>query len=288
VLVVAPHFIWVATHGWRTFEWMLSSHPAADHGTALLSGFGYVAGMAGYVAAPALIALLATRPSVDVIHDTLWPQAADRRLAVLAFLCPLLLPALAAPLVGGKLVSLWALAGVVTLPVILLSSPRLVLSRTAAVRILALAVALPLLAILAAPVVAFAIHRFGTDTDSPHFRLVAQAVEKVWRETTDRPLRIIGSYENLVSGTVFYYRDGPSAFEIVNPRMTPWIDDARLARDGYAMVCPADNVLCMNALNTRAAAAPGGKRAEVTISRTYLGYSDPPQQFVIATVPPER
>jgi hypothetical protein len=184
-------------------------------------------------------------------------------------------------------VSLWALAGVITLPIIVLSPPRLLLTREAALRILGFAVVLPLLAIAAAPAVAFIIHRFGTDTDSPHYRQVAQAVERVWHETTDQPLRIVGSYENLLSGTVFYYRDGPSAFEIVNPRMTPWIDDARLARDGLAMVCPADNVLCMNALNARAARAPGGKRAEATISRTYMGYSDPPQQFVIATVPPD-
>ena len=43
----------------------------------------------------------------------------------------------------------------------------------------------------------------------------------------------------------------------------------------------------LGALNARAARARGGKRAEATISRTYMGYSDPPQQFVIATVPPD-
>ncbi len=46
-LVVAPHFIWVATHGWRTFEWMFSSHPASDYGTALWSGVQYIAGTIG-------------------------------------------------------------------------------------------------------------------------------------------------------------------------------------------------------------------------------------------------
>jgi hypothetical protein len=137
-------------------------------------------------------------------------------------------------------------------------------------------------------VVAFVIHRFGTDTDSPHYRLVAQAVEKVWRETTDQPLRIVGSYENIISGTLFYYRDGPSAYDIAGPRMTPWINDARLERDGLAMVCPADNVMCMNALNALADKALGGKRAEVDISRNYLGYATPAQRFVIATVPPGR
>jgi hypothetical protein len=285
-LVIAPHLVYVATHGWRTFEWTFSSHPAADLWSTLRSGVGYVAGTAGYIAAPILIAFIAARPTSTAIRDMVWPPESDRRLVVLVFLIPLLLPVLAALLVGGKLVSIWGLAGVVTLPVIILSSGRIELTRTAMLRILALAIAVPLLALIASPVIAFAIHRFGTDTDSPHYRLVAQAVEKVWRETTDRPLRIVGSYENLLSGTLFYYRDRPSGYDIAGPRMTPWINDMRLARDGIAMVCPADNVLCMSALNTRAEHAPGGKRADVEISRSYMGYQTPAQRFVIATVPP--
>jgi 4-amino-4-deoxy-L-arabinose transferase-like glycosyltransferase len=287
-LVIAPHLVYVATHEWRTFEWTFSSHPAADLWTSMRSAFGYVIGAAGYVAAPVLIALIATRPKTDGLRDMLWPAQPDRRLLVLAFLLPLFLPALVAPFVGGKLVSLWALAGIAPVPAILLSSPQVALPREAAIRILALAAAIPLLALAASPMVAFVIHRFGTDTDSPHYRLVAQAVEKVWRETTDQPLRIVGSYENIVSGTLFYYRDGPSGYDIAGPRMTPWIDDARLRRDGLAMVCPADNVMCMNALNALADKAPGGKRAEVDISRSYLGYTTPAQHFVIAIVPPGR
>jgi 4-amino-4-deoxy-L-arabinose transferase-like glycosyltransferase len=286
ILVIAPHLVYVTTHGWRTFEWTFSSHPAVDEWAALRSALDYIAGTAGYAAAPVLITLIATRPAGAAIHDMLWPPEPDRRLVIFAFLVPLLLPALAALIVGGKLVSIWALAGLVPLPVILLSSRLILLTRTAALRILALAVALPLSALIVSPMVAFVIHRFGTDTDSPHYRLVAQAVEKVWRETTDQPLRIVGSYENLVSGTLFYYRDGPSAYDIAGPRMTPWIDDAQLARHGLAMVCPADNVMCMNALNARAALARGGKRAEVDISRYYLGSATPPQRFVIAIVPP--
>ena len=284
-LVIAPHLIWVGTHGWRTFEWAFSSHPA-DRWTALRSCVDYALGMIGYIAGPLLIVWIGARPSLQAVRDSWWPDDTDRRLVVLAFFAPLLLPVLLAPIIGGKLVPLWPLAGVIPLPVILLSSESIKLSRTAALRILALAIAVPLAALAASPIVALVIHRVGTDTDAPHYRLVAEAAEKVWQQTTDKPLRIVGSYENLISGTLFYYRDGPSAYDIANPRMTPWIDDATLARDGIAMVCPADNVLCMNALNARASAAPGGKRAEVDISRRYMGTSDPPQHFVIATIPP--
>jgi 4-amino-4-deoxy-L-arabinose transferase-like glycosyltransferase len=285
-LVVAPHFVWVATHDWRTFEWMFSSHPASDRWSAFRYGIDYVAGTIGYLAVPVLIVLVASRPKIDAIRDMVWPGPLDRRLVVLAFMVPLLLPVLVALLLGGRTTSLWALAGVATLPVILLSPSGVVLPRLASQRILALAVAVPLLALAAAPIVALVIHRYGTDTDSPRYRQVAQAVELLWRETTDRPLRFVGSYENLLSGTIFYYRDGPSALEIVNPRMTPWIDEARVARDGLAIVCPADNALCMAALDERMARVPAGRRAVVSISRRYMGSSAPAQEFVIATIPP--
>src|SRR5262249_58861211 len=103
----------------------------------------------------------------NVVRDMLWPQDPGHRLVVLAFLIPLLLPALAAPLVGGKPVSLWALAGVITLPVIVLAPAQLALTREAALRILGFAVALPLLAIAAPPPVPFIIPPFAPHPHSP-------------------------------------------------------------------------------------------------------------------------
>jgi len=91
---------------------------------------------------------LAARPGVAGIFDTLWPSTTDRRLVTVAFWAPLLLPATVALAASLRIVSLWAMPAMTLLPVVLLSSPWLVISRAALVRLLALAVALPVVATL--------------------------------------------------------------------------------------------------------------------------------------------
>jgi hypothetical protein len=272
-------------HDYTPFGYALESHPGTI-AEAFVSGVGYVAGAAGYAAAPILLTAIVAKPSRATIADMLWPADPPRRLAAMVFILPLLLPALMAVATAEKVVSLWAIASMTLLPVVLLSSPGIVIPRVAAIRILAIAVAFPLLAIVAAPVVAVATHFRGTPNYGTQYSLVAEAAGKVWRETTDRPLRLIGSYNNVLYGTVFYFPDRPSTFEIVTPEGTPWTDEARIAREGILLYCPVIENLCMDALNRRAAAAPRGRRAEVEISRVFVGIPGPITRYAVVAIPP--
>jgi hypothetical protein len=172
--------------------------------------------------------------------------------------------------------------------VVLLSSPRVRLPVIAARRIVALAVLVPLIALMASPLIALVIHRRGVPNYATHYRLLAQRIEDVWAQTTDRPLRVVGSYNNLLYGVLSYLPTRPSTLEIVNPYLTAWTSEAQVARDGAALVCPVEENPCMQALARYAARGPAGKRVEVEISRNYLGASDLPDRFVILTVPPRQ
>jgi hypothetical protein len=108
----------------------------------------------------------------------------------------------------------------------------------------------------------------------------------VWRETTEAPLRLIGSYDNVLNGSAFYFPDRPSTFEIVNPALTPWTDEARIARQGILLYCPVAENRCMDALNRRAATAARGRRVEMDISRTFLGIPGPVTRYAVVAVPP--
>jgi hypothetical protein len=281
---LAPHLGWLYAHGFESFGYAMESHPATV-GTALVSGLGYVVGSLGYVTVPALIVLAAARPTWSAIVDTLWPRQAARRLVVLAFTLPLLLPTAAALAAREEVVSIWSIGGMTLFPVVLLSSTRLTIARTEARRILALAVAVPIVALALSPAIAIAIHYQGVPNHATHYRLLAQAVEQTWRKTTDRPLRLIGSGDNLLDGALIYFSGAPSTLEITNPAVTPWSDDARVAREGIALFCAVDEPRCVNAMNDRAARGPPGKRDEVELARTYLGTPDTPERFVIVTIP---
>jgi len=282
-----PHLGWLYANDFRPFTYAMESHPGTLWET-VQSGFAYMSGAAGYAAFPIVVAALATQPTLAALRDTVWPGTPDRRLVLLAFVLPLVLP-LAVSIVAHELIiSLWAIGSMTLLPVVLLSSPRVRLPVIAARRIVALAIVVPLIALMASPLIALVIHHKGVPNYATHYRLLAQRIEDVWAQTTDRPLRIVGSYNNLLYGVLFYLPTRPSTLEIVNPYLTPWISEAQVARDGAALVCPVEENPCMAALARYAARAPAGKRVEVEISRNYLGVSDPPDRFVIVTMPPRQ
>jgi hypothetical protein len=136
------------------------------------------------------------------------------------------------------------------------------------------------------PVVAFVVHLRGVENYGAHYRLVAKAVEKVWHDSTGRPLRLVGGTANLLYGSVFYFADRPSLYEIASPQLTPWVDEARIDRDGIALYCPAADVVCVRALDARAVRSVVRTRVEVQISRTFLGIADKPVHYVIVVIPP--
>ena len=285
-LALSPHVAWIVASDFAPFTYAATSHQS-DVASAALSGLGFVLGVAGYLAAPAILTALAARPSLAAMADTLWPKTPERRLVLIAFAAPILLPALAAIALKVEIVSLWAMGAMTLLPVVLLSSPLVALSRRAAVLLLALALVFPILMTLAAPVIAIAIHREGVPNNAAHYRLVAAAIEKAWREVTDKPLRLVGSQTNLVNGVVFYLGGRPSTLDIVAPQVTPWADEARIAREGAALVCAEPEPFCMLMLDARARNAPAARRFEVEISRSYLGVADAPVRYVIVIVPPQ-
>jgi hypothetical protein len=171
------------------------------------------------------------------------------------------------------------------LPVVLLSSPLLEVNRAAAVNILALAIVLPLLMLAASPVIALVIHRQGVPNYASHYRLIAQAVEQAWRAQSDKPLRIVGGNRPVVDGSNFYFAERPATFMINEPPRTPWVDQARIEREGIAIVCPRVEPGCVKELSGYAARY-GGKVEDVTLARRFFGTSDTPIDYRIAIIPP--
>ena len=284
---LTPHAIWLYAHDFTPFAYAMETHP----GTLLesvQSGLSYITGAAAYVAVPVMLAAAAARPGVAALRDTLWPSTPERRLVLLAFVLPLVLPLVLAVAAHEVVTSLWAIASMTLLPVVLLSSPSIVIPAVAARRIVGIAIAFPLIALTLSPVIALVIHRQGVSNYATHYRGVAQAVETAWVQATPRPLWFVGSYNNLLYGVLFYLPDRVAPLEIVNPAVTPWIDESEVGRDGIALVCPAADTQCMQALDRRAGQSPAARRSEVEISRSYWGVADPPDRFVIAIVPPNQ
>src|SRR4030081_1099378 len=166
-LVLAPHAAWLIANDFAPFSYAVDVHGAASVASTLRAAFGYLAGSVAYVAVPRLLVCLVARPSRAAVADLVWPAGAERRLAATAFWATLLLPALVAPLIGVQLVSLWSISAFTLLPVMLLSSPLVAVSRRNAMRVVALAVVFPFVMVVGAPSMAFGIHRAGSAAAAP-------------------------------------------------------------------------------------------------------------------------
>ena len=152
-IVIAPHVFWLVQHNFEPFAYAMYVHGEKSFADVAISALGYLAGSAGYVAVPVIIALAAARPSRAALGDMVWPSDPDRRLAAAAFWGPLLLPVVGALASGTDITSLWSMSAWTLLPVLLLSPPAMTIAAVDTRRLLAFAVALPVVMAIASPAI---------------------------------------------------------------------------------------------------------------------------------------
>src|SRR5262249_6892614 len=147
--------------------------------------------------------------------------------------------------------SLWTMQSWFLLPIVLLAPAAAVVPRPRAVTTAAAVLAIAALALLAAPVIAFVTHASGgTKHGEPFYRLVSEEITREWRSRIGRPLTIVMG--NGVEAVTFYSPDHPDAVPEFDLRAAPWVTPARLAREGYVVLC--DQPACAAEIGRRAAA----------------------------------
>jgi hypothetical protein len=278
-IVVAPHLYWLAAGGGGASYALLSeSVMGADtFGVALAKSGYYLLGSAAYVAGPLL--LLATlRPRRAVLADIAWPADADRQQALLLFAVPLILPALVNLVLPHRLTAVWTFPNWALLPVVLYGSPLVTVDARAVARAGALALAVALAALIASPVLAYLKLRDGAGLARAHPQQVAEAVERF----AGRSVPLFWGSEEAVASLAFYL---PAARRLSGDASAAE-NRAEIGAQGLVIVCMSDDTSCQ----ATAAALAGGqpRQADVTFTRTLLGFSGPPASYRIIVVPAER
>ncbi|HEX2537194.1 MAG TPA: glycosyltransferase family 39 protein [Pseudolabrys sp.] len=281
LLVLAPHLKWLFESHFAPFDYAMTVHGEKSLAIAATSALGYLAGSLGYVAlALIIVAAIARLPSV--LADAAWPQDGDRRLAAAAFWAPLLLPVVAALAGKTEITSLWSMSAWTLLPVVLLSPSALHLRPVDTRRLLGLAIALPLVMLVASPAIAW----FTRDKAQPaeaQGRLLAQEVDRDWRNLTPEPLRFVGGEADLAYAVVTWSADRPRA--LTDMPMPP---ATVLRRAGRAIVCFVEDKGCKSKAAELAAVTPGSRVVESTIVRGFFRSLGRPQGYTITLIPPVR
>jgi len=276
LLVLAPHLVWIANGGSSTFAF--AQDTLGSETSAMSKSVSYLLGVVAYIAAPIVIMVL-LQPPRAAVRDMLLPQAPERRLMLLILIIALVLPAVVNLARPVRLTPIWTIPNWTLLPVVLLASPLVAVSRAAAIRILAAALALPIAAVIAAPVVALTIHHLGRADQHARYRLIADAITATWRAATTQPLRIVSGGGESLNGVAFYLSDAAP--------LAPWIARERIKTQGIALVCPVEAKDCIDEID-RIDQARTAVRREVELARSYLGIRGRTVRYVIAAVPPAR
>ncbi len=281
LVLMAPHLWWLVNSHFETFTYALTIHGEKSLAIAAKSTLGYLGGSLAYVAVPLIVvAAMARRPAV--LADVAWPRDDERRLAAAAFWAPLLLPVIGAIAGRTEITSLWSMSAWTLLPVLLLSPPALPIRPVETQRLLGIAIAVPIVMLIASPAIAW-FTRDRVDPSVAQARLLAQEVDRDWKNTTPEVLRFVGGEASLVDGVITWSADRPRA--LTNMPAPP--ADA-LTRDGMVLVCPSGNAGCKTAAAAAAHGTPGSRTFESTIVRGVWGRLGAPQAYTIVLVPPRR
>jgi len=281
-VVLAPHIAWLVHHEFAPFGYAVTVHGGKPLLSTAIKALGYLAGSAGYAAIPIIVVLATTRPNRATIADMVWPTDTERRLAAAAFWGPLLLPAAGALASGTALSSLWSMPAWTLLPVLLLSPATVTIAAVDTHRILIAAVAIPLLMLIASPVIAIIAQRNGPAPARAQASLLAAQVERAWHEATPQPLRFVGGDTSIAYGIIAYADERPRAL----PGM-PQPSDAELTYSGMALVCFAEDKNCRQAAEALAARIGPSRQIETEIVRNYLSFAGRPQRYTVFLVPPQ-
>jgi 4-amino-4-deoxy-L-arabinose transferase-like glycosyltransferase len=284
-IAISPHIVWLFQADFITLAWA-RSRVTVSMSDVLRSLSEYVGGSIGY-GAGAIIAVMLLRPSLDWQREAFFPSEPWRRTAAIMYWLPPLIPIVFALSLGINLLSLWIAPAYSLLPVLLLSPALINVPRPAVAAMAAVSAIVALIALLIAPAVAAWKLTNGVENDAAYGRLLAAEVDRTWRRASDRPLKLIGGRFYLAYTTAFYAADRPVTFADFSQRFSPLVDDKRIAHEGMAMVCPAEDKECLEAMTEYRKRAPDGPAIEVELARHWLGLAGPPQRFIIATLPPQ-
>jgi 4-amino-4-deoxy-L-arabinose transferase-like glycosyltransferase len=284
LVVLSPHLHWLLTTGAQTVGYAASVHGGDPMRVVIKKALLYFPGSIAFVIVPLVVYALVVKPSRRLVAAILWPPDPDRRMLVLLFVLPLVLPPLTLPLFGISITSLWSMPSWFLLTVVLLAPPEVVISRAAAVRVVQIVLVVTVACLLAAPALAWYRHVNEDKEGRAHYRAIGNELTRAWRQAMGRPLTIVAGDMDLSVAVAFYSPDHPDAVPGFDTSLTPWITRERLAREGFATVCHAEDRTCIG----RAAARtdPNAPRVTYQTVNTFLGVHGEPARFVFVLMPP--
>lgn len=279
--VISPHIDWLEKQKFSPVDYAMSVHGGHLIAEAAVDALRYCIDAAVYVSVPIAVVLLAARPRASAILEIVWPANPNRRFIAVAFWTTLLMPIVPALLGGIDIDAIWTMSSWTLLPILLLSSHSVRITRLLARRILGMAILLPWVMLAVAPAVALVAFKRGQPPQLTQTRVLAERVEVAWNAVTSEPLRYVGGSADLAYGVVAYAHARPQAL----PGL-PAPPRAQLQSSGLVLVCEATDDQCTLQSSQIASLNPASRKIQIELVRYFLGVAGRPQRYLLVLIPP--
>lgn len=279
-VTILPHVLWILDHN----DALAYVAMRASQSISTINSFKYVVGTIAYASAALSIWALLLRPDRAAIGDIVLPDAPQRRATLYALVLPNALPVVVAMWRSIELTPLWAMPGYALLPLALLSSDLIKVSRRALAWAIALAASVTIAALLLSPLIAMTIHLTAIPRPTDYAWKLADDVTERWHLSTAEPVPTVfscGPDTDLAMAVAWDLR-APTRKLFGRTGISA---RAELLERGGIIVGAADDPECLE----QAAIAGLRPRTEI-LSRTYqpplFGIPGRPVSYFAAIVPP--
>jgi 4-amino-4-deoxy-L-arabinose transferase-like glycosyltransferase len=111
---------------------------------------------------------------------------------------------------------------------------------------------------------------------------LAQALNRLWRQHSDKPLTWMSGTRVLAASTAFYAHDHPHYWSLWNNSLeTPWVDQTAVLAQGGLIVCDPEDEACQQLADTWSA-----DRRQVSVAKSALGFDFRPRSYWAYLVEP--
>jgi 4-amino-4-deoxy-L-arabinose transferase-like glycosyltransferase len=284
--LVLPHVLWMLRTDAPTVAYVIAETGegwllAIQHAARFT--FDNAVNFSGVLVILLLAWQISRRGAVKEPVDKL-PQSRRRFLAVLV-LAPLLLTMFFALAFQLKIAVLMAVGIFPLLPLFLMQFVPVLDSRRCFQIAGAVAMAITVSAVPAAPIERAVISARLTKSTATPGRELAAAATALWHAGVNAPLRYAGGPFFNIDAIGFYSEDHPSSFVDLSYGKSPWVTPEKIRKHGLLIACAHKDSDCLN----RAAGFLSGswKQFSVSLSRTIGTHRAPEVAFDIFIVPPQ-
>lgn len=285
LLVMAPHLVWLHQTGYTTFAY-IDTNKAENLARLVRSSFNFVIAQLLWLAPVLIVLAMATPRRWDrALSAFRWKTATpSHRLWLVLLFGPLVFTLLAAWMSFTRLSAPWGIPLWFAASAVLIYAPDFEEYDLDIPRLFAISGVIGLAALLVAPLVRIGDYWTGNATALEPRREAAELLSELWRKRTGKPMTNVAGSQSYSSSVAFYAPDHPSEFVEFEPRYAPWMTPERLRKGGLAIICAADDRVCLSAAAKYS--APSAERITVSLNKSFLWLRGPAHTLLFIIEPP--